>query len=245
MQVLVVDDEPLARQRLVRLLQNTEHYAVAGEAENGARAVAAVESLDPDIVLMDVRMPGDDGITAAKKIALLSEPPAIIFCTAYDEYALEAFQTMAAGYVVKPVQAERLEAALENASKTNKLQKAALNSVDDNNPKARTNISTKTRKGLELIPVSRVHCFVADHKYVTVYHDGGEAIIDDTLKELEEEFRGRFVRVHRNSLVSVASIEGMERVAAGNYEIKLKSLDYRPVVSRRHVARVRELLTRL
>lgn len=246
MHILVVDDEDLARLRLVKMIENLNGHEVVGEATNGAEALAAIEECDPDIVLMDVRMPEEDGLSAARAIAELPEPPAVIFCTAYNEYALEAFETLAVGYLLKPVQEEQLVAALNKAQKTTKVQKHSLQTevVEENAPQ-RKHISAKTRKGVELIPISNIHCFLADHKYVTVIHDEGETLIDDTLKELEVEFPKKFVRVHRNSLVAIEKIEGMERSSAGQYEIKLKNVNYRPVVSRRHVASVRDLLNRL
>lgn len=246
MHILVVDDEDLARLRLVKMIESLEGHEVVGEATNGAEALAAIEECDPDIVLMDVRMPGKDGLSAAHAIAELSEPPAVIFCTAYNEYALEAFETLAVGYLLKPVQEEQLVATLNKAQKTTKVQKHSLqNEAAEEDDNQRKHISAKTRKGVELIPITNIHCFLADHKYVTVIHDEGETLIDDTLKELEVEFPKKFVRVHRNSLVAIEKIEGMERSSAGQYEIKLKNIDYRPVVSRRHVASVRDLLNRL
>ena len=242
MHILVVDDESLARQRVIRMVEKIEDHEVVAEASNGVEALQAVDAFDPDIVLLDIRMPGEDGLEAAKKIAELPDPPAVIFCTAYDEYALEAFGTLAVGYLLKPIQQDQLEAALEQASKTNKLQKASL---EEPNVDQRKNIAAKTRRGVELVPIDDVFCFVADQKYVTIVHKNGETLIDDTLKELEEEFSDRFARVHRNALVSIGVIEKLERLPSGQYELQLKGSDFRPVVSRRHVSAVRELLGRL
>ncbi|WP_019603701.1 LytR/AlgR family response regulator transcription factor [Teredinibacter turnerae] len=243
MHMLIVDDEPLARQRLIRMIEQLDGYEVVGEASNGVDAVAAVDKFDPDIVLLDIRMPGEDGLETARKIAQLPEPPAIIFCTAYDEYALEAFQTLAVGYLLKPVQQQQLVDTLQNAMRLNKVQR---NAVSNTAPEGqRQHITAKTRKGMELIPIASIQCFIADQKYVTVRHSAGETLIDDTLKELEQEFPDRFLRVHRNALVSINEIEAMERNSSGQFELRLKSVEYRPVVSRRHVSNVRELLSRL
>jgi len=244
MHILVVDDEDLARMRLVKMIESLEGHEVVGEASNGAEAMIAVEEYDPDIVLMDVRMPREDGLSAARSISKLPEPPAVIFCTAYNEYALEAFETLAVGYLLKPVQQEQLVSTLEKAQKTTKVQKQTLREGAEDSHQ-RKHISAKTRKGVELIPLANIHCFVADHKYVTVIHEEGETLIDDTLKELEVEFPKKFVRVHRNSLVAIEKVEGMERSSSGHYEIKLKLASYRPIVSRRHVANVRDLLSKL
>ncbi len=244
MQVLIVDDELLARERCKRLIDGIDGYEVVGEAVNGEATLVAIQEFDPDVVLLDIRMPGEDGITTAKRIAELSDPPAVIFCTAFNDYAIEAFETLAVGYLLKPLKKEQLEAALEKASRFNKVQRAALERGEDD-PDRRRNIAAKTRRGVELVPVDEVYCFIADQKYVTIMHKNGETLIDDTLKELEDEFAGSFVRVHRNALIAIRFIEKLERVASGQYELKLKNIDFRPVVSRRHVAAVRELLAGL
>ncbi len=242
MDVIVVDDEPLARDRMVRMVSKMEGCEVVAQAENVEQALLAVAEHDPDVVLLDVRMPEEDGISAAKKITNMEDPPAVIFCTAYDEYALDAFSTDAVGYLLKPVKQEDLEAALLKAQKLNKVQLAAL-SERKAPADQRKHISAKTRRGVELIPLDDVRFFIADHKYVTVYHIEGETLIDDTLKELENEFTNLFVRIHRNALVAIKAIEGMERNAQGQYRVRLKDIEEKPIVSRRHVSRLRELLT--
>ena len=239
-QVLVVDDELLARQRAMRMIERIDGYEVVGEAANGQEALTAIEALDPDIILMDIRMPGEDGLTAARAIAEMNEPPAVIFCTAYDEYALEAFETLAVGYLLKPLRQDQLELALAKASRINKVQKAKLR---EPSPNQRKNIAAKTRRGVELVPIEDIYCFMADQKYVTIMHTGGDTLIDDTLKELEDEFEDSFVRVHRNALVAIKNIEKLERLSSGQYELKLNGTAYKPVVSRRHVGVVRELLS--
>ncbi|MFL0811146.1 MAG: LytTR family DNA-binding domain-containing protein [Agarilytica sp.] len=244
MHILVVDDEPLARQRLIKMINSLEGYSVVGDAENGDHAIEQIVMLDPDLVLMDIKMPGKDGLDAARDIMKMSEPPAIIFCTAYDDYALDAFDTQAVGYLLKPVQQEQLVNALEKAQKTNKAQRVNLQ-PPENAEKKRQHISAKTRKGIELIPVESVSCLLADQKYVTVVHENGETLIDETLKELEEEFASDFLRVHRNALVAVKQIEGMKRNESGHYEVLLKGTDARPMVSRRHLSNVKSLLASL
>ncbi len=243
MHILVVDDELLARQRLIKLIAGMEGYTVVAQAENGDKAIAAVDRFDPDLVLMDVKMPGRDGLSAAKEIAELDEPPAIVFCTAYDEFALDAFEAQAVGYIVKPVHQEQLQQVLEKAQRVNKVQKAALEDASAS-PK-RQNISARTRKGVELIPIGDVSCLIADQKYVSVIHQGGETLIDETLKELEVDLAPDFVRVHRNALVACSQIAGLKRSDAGHYEVVLKDCDIRPMVSRRHLASVKALINAL
>ncbi len=244
MHILVVDDETLARQRLIRLLEGMAEFEVVGEAENGEKAIEAVQTLDPDLVLMDVKMPGLDGMGAAKTIATLDEPPAIIFCTAYDEFALQAFDAQAVGYIVKPVNGDQLKEALEKAQRVNKLQRAVIGDLVAQKPQ-RKHISAKSRKGIELIPLEDIYCFIADQKYVTVLHEAGETLVDDTLKVLETDLGADFLRVHRNALVAVKEIVGLERNPSGTFEVKLKRTDYRPMVSRRHLSRVKSLVSDL
>ncbi len=243
MDVLIVDDEALARQRLVRMVEKIEGFSVVAEADGAEEAMAAITGHDPDIVLLDIQMPGRDGLSLARDIAALEDPPAIIFCTAYDQYALDAFGTNAVGYLLKPVKAEQLLQVLEKATKLNKIQRvAAQKNPAPKKENQRTQISAKTRRGVELIPIDDVRYFLADHKYVTVYHRNGEHLLDETLKELEEEFAGRFVRVHRNSLVSIRHIEALERSAQGQYQVRLSDIETRPVISRRHVSDLKDLL---
>lgn len=244
MHVLVVDDEVLARQRARRMIESIEGYAVVGEASNGEAALQSIQNLDPDLVLLDIRMPGSDGLVTAKRIAEMNDPPAVIFCTAYNEYALEAFDTLAVGYLLKPLQNDQLASVLDKASRVNKVQKAAFKTPSEKSTR-RNKIAAKTRRGVELVAVEDIYCFVADQKYVTIVHSGGETLIDDTLKDLEKEFDEGFARVHRNSLVAVREIARLERTTSGQYELQLKSTSFRPVVSRRHVASVRELLSNL
>jgi len=243
MDILIVDDEALARQRLLRMVEKIDGCCVVAEADNAEDALAAITRNDPDIVLLDIRMPGRDGLSLAQDIAELEDAPAVIFCTAFDQYALDAFGTNAVGYLLKPVKAEQLLQVLEKAQKLNKIQRVAAQK--NSKPKSenqRTHITAKTRRGVELIPLDDVRYFLADHKYVTVYHRAGEHLLDETLKELEEEFGARFVRVHRNSLVSVKHIEALERNAQGQYQIRLADTELRPVISRRHVSDLKELL---
>ncbi len=243
MHILVVDDELLARQRMIKLVTSIEGYTVVGEADNGEKAIEAVDRLDPDLVLMDVKMPGVDGLEAARRIADMDEPPAIIFCTAYDKFAVDAFDAQAVGYIVKPVEEEKLKQALEKAQKVNKLHRASVE-TQKNTPR-RQHISAKTRNGIELIAIENISCLLADQKYVTVVHDKGETLIDETLKELEVELTPTFIRVHRNALVARGEIEGLKRADSGHYEVILKNSEARPMVSRRHLSSVKMLLTEL
>jgi two-component system response regulator AlgR len=242
MKVLIVDDEQLARDRLARMVSQFSEYEVVGEAGNGIEAVRHAAALQPEVVLLDIRMPGMDGLEAARHFAELDEPPAVIFCTAYEEHAVEAFDLQAVGYLLKPVRKENLHTALGKAQRVNKAQLAALSSEQ---PPRRSHISARTHRGVELIPVDDVRFFQADQKYVTVRHGGGEVIIDETLRDLEEEFSDQFVRVHRNALVSARFVIGLDRIAGGQYQIRLRDVDDALDISRRHVAAVRKFIKRM
>ena len=198
MKVLVCDDEALARDRLVRLLRDAKECEVVGEAENGRDALQKVEMLAPDVILLDIRMPVMDGIACAEELARLPNPPAVIFITAFDEHALAAFQVEAIGYLLKPVRRDQLNEALARASRVNRaqLQHIREQANDDGKPEARQHITARTHRGLELIPINDIYYFLADQKYVTVRHARGEVLVDETLKDLEDEFGERFLRVH-------------------------------------------------
>jgi two-component system response regulator AlgR len=217
LRVLVVDDEPPARDRLRRLLEEIPGCAVAGEAESGLQALEAVARLAPDVVLLDIRMPGMDGLEAARHLGRLEEPPAIVFTTAYDRYAVEAFEANAIGYLLKPVRREKLEAALAKAAKLTRTQLAGV--APSSRP---THFAVRARDRLSLVPVEDVYCCVADQKYVTLHHAQGEDLIEDSLRSIEEEFGDVFVRVHRNALVAVRHVEAVERDPDGHYRVRLR-----------------------
>jgi two-component system response regulator AlgR len=246
MRVLICDDEALARERLARFLRDMEGYEVVGEAENGEDALRQVTLLHPDIVLLDLRMPVMDGLACAEELARLPDPPAVIFCTAYDEHALAAFQVQAVGYLLKPVRKEQLVAALERAVKVNRAQlEAVKTTTEDARTNGRSHITAKTHRGIELIPVDDVRYFLADQKYVTVRHGKGEVLIDETLKDLENEFGVRFIRIHRNALLALHFLDGLELVAPGQYQVRIKGIEERLVVSRRHLPELRETMQKL
>ena len=194
--VLIVDDEPLARMRLVRLLEDQEDFEVVAEAENGERAIACCNQYSPDVVLMDIRMPVMDGLQAARHLAKADNSPAVIFCSAYNDYALDAFDVNAVDYLLKPVSREKLAKSLNRAQQLNKLQLSALIDSDDepnvtHAEAGRNFISSKSSRGIELIAIKDVRYFLADQKYVTVYYftEGAlkQVLIDDPLKKLEQQ----------------------------------------------------------
>lgn len=246
MRVMVCDDEKLARDRLVRLVSDMDGMDVVAEAGNGREALAQAQANRPDVVLMDIRMPDMDGIEAAQHLLKSDAPPAVIFCTAYDEHALQAFKVHAVDYLLKPVSREDLANALQRVNGLSRTKLAALEPEmhQDGSPRRR-HISARTHKGIELISVDDIRYFMADQKYVTVRHGDGEVLIDETLKELEDEFPDQFVRIHRNALISLGFLEGMEMSTAGHYQVRLRGVEDRLTVSRRHVAGLRKVMARL
>ncbi|NLY12841.1 MAG: response regulator transcription factor [Gammaproteobacteria bacterium] len=246
MKILIADDEPLARERLSRLVKTIPHCTVLEpSAENGQQALQLVEALQPDVLLLDIGMPGLDGLQVAARLCEHNNAPAVIFCTAHDEFALQAFEVSAIGYLVKPIRVEQLQAALEKAQRLNPVQLAALSRAPSASNTPRTHLSARTHKGIELIPLEHVIHFLADNKYVTLRHINGETLLDESLKSLEEEFGDRFVRIHRNALVSRNHIERLQRNPSGHYEIHLRDTTEALTVSRRHVASVRKLMDKL
>lgn len=235
--VLVVDDEPPARSRLKQLVADLEGYRVVGEAGHGEEALNLCNALQPDVVLLDIRMPGVDGLQVASQLAGWERRPAVVFTTAYDEYAIQAFEAQAVGYLLKPVRRERLQQTLEHATR---IGRAQLLRIPGSAP--RSHICVQRARGLQMIPVEDVLCFQADQKYVTAHYAGGEALLDEPLKDLEDEFGDRFLRIHRNALVAVAWLDTLERDDSGAWQVRLKG-DARVLpVSRRHVGDVKRRL---
>lgn len=245
MKVVVCDDEPLARERVARMLEGMSGYEVVAQAGNGSECLSALEKQAADVVLLDIRMPEMDGLETAKHISEMESPPAVIFCTAYGEHALDAFKVNAVDYLLKPIRKDNLEKALSQATVLNKAQIQHLQENVPDESQGRTHISAKTHKGLELIPIEQIAYFMADQKYVTVYWEQGEVLIDETLKDLETEFNGRFLRIHRNALVAKNRIEALEQASQGHYVVRLQGVEERVTVSRRHVSGLRKVMQSL
>ena len=238
LKVLIVDDEPPARERLRGLLDEIGDVEVVSEAATGADALKDTHDLAPDVVLLDVRMPGMSGLEVARHLNVLDEPPAVIFTTAYDQYAVEAFEAQAVGYLLKPVRREQLAAALARAGRLTRaqLQKLAAAGAESR----RSHIAARRREGVRLIPIEEVQYFLADQKYTTVRHLNGEDLIEDSLRLLESEFGAALVRIHRNALVSVKYLERIERNADGQYLVHLRGVPAPLQVSRRMAGELKE-----
>lgn len=246
--VLIVDDEPLARARLARQLQTIDGCQLLGEAADGESALQQLDLLDPDLLLLDIEMPGENGLQLAAKITDRPNPPAIIFCTAHDEFALPAFAVAPSGYLLKPVSVEQLAQAIAKARRLSKPQRRALHTQtpqSESQPASgRRQIKAVSRRGVQLLDVDDIRCFIAEDKYVIAHHSGGETLLDESLKELEAEFGERFARVHRGALVAVQYITGLQKVSDG-YRVILSGCQQTPAVSRRLLASIKSLLSEL
>jgi len=240
--VVIADDEPLARERLRSLLAEQPGVEVVAEAENGEQALHACAELQPDLVLLDIAMPGLDGLEAARHLATFEPRPAVVFCTAYDAHALSAFEAAAIDYLMKPVRSERLAAALERA----RMFLAGRNGQPAAaSQQARTLLCARLRGSLRLIPVEDIHYLQAEEKYVVVHHARGEDLIEESLKSLEEEFASRFVRIHRNCLVARHELVELRRNGAGQVQAVLRHGKAPLEVSRRCVASLKQDLKHL
>jgi two-component system response regulator AlgR len=245
--VLIADDEPLARERLRDLLAEQPGIELVAEAGDGREALHACAQHHPDLVLLDIAMPGIDGLETARHLAAFEPRPAVVFCTAYDAHALSAFEAAAIDYLVKPVRPERLAAALERART---FAAGRTNGHGDGTGAAqpdqrRTHLCARLRGSLRLIPIEDVHYLQAEEKYVVVHHARGEDLIEESLKSLEEEFGDRFVRIHRNCLVARHEIVELKRAPDGHVQAVLRHGDHPLEVSRRCVAHLRETVKHL
>lgn len=235
---IIVDDEPLARSRMQRFLEAEGKINVLAQATNGKEAVQLVNEHKPDIVFMDVEMPVLNGIEAAKEIInQRARPPAIIFCTAYDQYAVEAFKTQAVGYLLKPVSVEELNKAILSARRVSKLQiQNILEGLDQGQ-----NITIQQNGFLSKLPIDEVIYFRAEDKQVIAGKGDNEVIVDYTMKMLEQKLLNDFIRVHRNALVNRQYIVSLYQDESGQNCIKLKNDNHIFPVSRRHLSAIRKL----
>ncbi len=230
--VLTVDNEKLVK---------TVKFKKPNYIGDPVNAVKIFNEKEVDeIVLLDIEMPGETGLEVARKIAQLETPPAVIFTTAYDQYALEAFDTSAGSYLLKPVQQAQLEAALKKAKNLTKVHLELIK--EEQTSSQRQHITAKGHRGIELIALGDIRYFMADQKYVMVIGVNGKVLIDETLKELETEFARQFIRVHRNSVVSVKHILGLDRDRQGHYSLRIADIEETPIVSRRYASKIKSLL---
>jgi two-component system response regulator AlgR len=241
LKILIIDDEPLARQRLHSVIDELNSGIVIAEGGTGQQALALCQQHQPDVVLLDIRMPGMTGIEVAHHINKLETPPAIIFTTAYDDYAIPAFETHAVDYLLKPIRKERLADALAAAKRLTRIQLQELGRSAGEEGQ-RQHISARLGGELRLISISDIRYMQAEHKYVTVRYGQGTVLIEESLKSLEEEFPADFLRIHRNALVALRYIASLEKERGGGHHLKLRDVQETLEVSRRHLPKVRKMI---
>jgi two-component system response regulator AlgR len=243
LRVFIVEDEPPARNRLRDLLNDCSAQLaldVVGEAGNGREALDKLAEITADVVLLDIRMPQMDGIELAQHLNKLPKPPVVIFTTAYDAYAIKAFDLHAIDYLLKPIRLGRLFEALNRAREAVPMQTEALRELL---PEPRKNLSIHERGKIHLIAIEEVLYMRAELKYITVRTADREYLIEESLNALEKEFVTRFVRIHRNTLIAKDAIAGFERggdEGESGWMIKLKGLDEPLAISRRQQHIVKE-----
>ncbi|MSR15362.1 MAG: response regulator transcription factor [Gammaproteobacteria bacterium] len=238
--LLIVDDESLARARLKAQIADLALGLVVGEAASGIEALQLAEALAPEIVLLDIRMPGMDGLETARHLSRLPSAPAVIFTTAFDEHALAAFDMHAIDYLLKPIRADRLQTAVIRAQVFSTAQLQALSGPVA--PVRRTHFSALVKGALRFVPLEDVRYLYADQGYVTVVHRQGELLIEESLRALEQELAADFLRIHRHTLVAVAHVVEFKRNRLGNGTVALRDIAVPLSVSRRLLIAVRERL---
>jgi len=245
LRVVIIDDELPARNRLRELLGDCRAdlpHVIAGEAANGVEGLQMVTSVGADVALVDIHMPEMSGIEFARHLQVMERPPAVVFVTAHDQYAVQAFEVNAVDYLTKPVRTVRLLAALKKAATGARLARGVLERID---PDPRRYFSVVERGRVTLVPVSEVIYLRAELKYVTLQTRDREHLIEEPLTQLEQEFAGVFVRVHRNCLVARRLVRGFERSTETEGEVGwsviLEGCEERIPVSRRQWAQVKSL----
>ncbi len=241
--VFIVDDEAPARSRLKELLADCEAQfplQLVGEAGNGRDALEMLAETPAEVVLVDIRMPQMDGIELARHLNKLDHPPVIIFTTAYDSYAIQAFEQRAIDYLLKPIRLGRLFEAISRARDAVPIRTEVLQELT---PEPRSNLSAHERGRVLLIPIDHVLYLRAELKYVTVRTAEREYLIEESLTALEKEYSARFVRIHRNCLVAKNAIAGFEKggeEGESGWLMKIKGLEERLPISRRQSGVVKE-----
>ena len=242
--ILIADDEAPARNRLRDLLGDIKNVSIVAEAKNGIEAIDLALQTKPDLMLLDIRMPVMDGIEAAQHAQKLAPKPHIIFTTAFDAYAIKAFDLNAIDYLLKPIRLERLQTAINKAHALQPKQIAALKPLQNLQKRSRTHLSIHERGRVLLVPIETIIYLRAELKYITVRTAEREYLIEESLTNLEAEFGERFIRLHRNSLVAPSFIAGYEkRLNAENEQqwvALLKNIPETVAISRRQQHLVRE-----
>jgi two-component system response regulator AlgR len=230
--ILIIDDEAPARNRLRRMLADVPAVELVGEAATGQEALRLIPVNEPDVLLLDISMPGIDGMTLAHTLQEQGSPVAIIFCTAWSDKAVEAFECDAVDYLVKPVRKERLEIALDKA------RRFVANVSGRDAGFLRSTLGGK----VSLLPLNEVIYLTSEDKYTTVIHESGKLVINQSLLELENDHGDILIRIHRGTLVAKNRVRGLEKSPDGHHFLLLESCDEHPQVSRRNLPAVRKLI---
>jgi len=231
MRVLIVDDEPLARTRLAALLGECENVEIAGSVGDGEAALEAISEMQPDLLLLDINMPGLTGTALAQRLAGKATPQ-VVFCTAYENHAVQAFELGAVDYLLKPVRLDRLRDALARAR-----QRLVTT------PREATSYLRGRLRGEQVrIALDEVICLLAEEKYVVVQHRGGQLLLEDSLRQLEETYPDQLIRLHRNCLVPPQRLLGLKTLSDGRVLARLGGTGLTPEVSRRNLPALRKLL---
>lgn len=245
LRIVIVDDEAPARRRLRDLLVDCAAKVpleVTGEAATGLEALELLQAHDADVVLLDIRMPEMGGVELAEHLLKLPDPPSVIFITAYDQYAVKAFELNAIDYLLKPIRASRLSEALARARVIAPLRADLLRGLSD---APRQHLSVTEGGKVYLVPVTDILFFKAELKYVTIRTVQREYLIEEPLTRLEQEHARRFVRIHRNCLVARDAIIGFERLSDAetdaHWVVLLRGLPEKLAISRRQQHIVRNL----
>ncbi len=242
LKILVVDDEALARSRLRTLLGDcaAPHAMVGAEAADAVQAMTALQRDTFDAVLLDIRMPGTDGMALARSIAALPRPPAVVFVTAHSEHAVQAFDLEAIDYLTKPVRLARLQQALQKVERLAYSERALQPDFPEDT------LLIQDRGKTERVPLAEVLYLKAELKYITVRTARRSYILDGSLSELEERHAGRFMRIHRNALIARRAVRVLEKhfdpEEGEGWAVRLNGIDELLAVSRRQLAAVREAI---
>jgi two-component system, LytTR family, response regulator len=226
---LVVDDEPIARARVVSLLRNEQDIEVVGECSSGRQAISAIESTSPDLLFLDIQMPEGDGLDLARAIQAQGAP-AVVFVTAYDDYALKAFEVHALDYLLKPFSAERFRSALGHARehvthrRKQSDQPTALSAAQDANGARRNRLMIKSGGRIHFVRMNDIDWCEASGNYVRVHVGPQEHLVRDTMAHLESQLDPQqFVRIHRSTIVNVDRIQEMQSSFNGEYVVLLRT----------------------
>lgn len=244
MKVLVIDEDKQSVERLKNYLDTLELFQFVGSTHSGVEALDLCQKLRPDIVILDVRVNGMDGFELAKRLNEHKTPRSIIITSAHENNAYSAYKIHALDFLLKPISREKLEHSLNFVAQYTFAKRIATEpGFAKSEHLYRTHISTRSHQGIKLIPIDDIYYFKAEQKYVTAVHRGGQVLVEETIRDLENQLNGPFVRIHRNTLVSKVFIDHLYRDKEGVPYIVLKEGKAKLKISRRHYSVIRNLMS--